>query len=372
MKHASSFMEDKFPIKQEININGSINIHKEHFKFQTNFSYTIIVDGEKISTNEGTLGEMRRNDVLWQILKVEIIDPGMGELTITAEESEQETEIKLFNFVYSFDEGKTWQQAPMKFNGRFYVTHVQVESRYLMIWTIVIKNLKDNVDKAVMNVWVQNPYFITNQGVPFIFFPKIIVGAAATTELPFQKFRKEEIVSIDKERVMRRVNSLTDEEAIVQIDDHSYGAVLSYFDQFEGPIPAISVPPLLENSFQLLMDLSDRSFSVTGFVEEIMEVKIAIFDINLERTRMKCITYGFAIDVLEARGGRDNMTLNLIINPLYEELIYNFSSELIPMVQWIRSLIENKSPRENVATQIEGIRNLVSRIITAYQEIYGK
>ncbi len=42
------------------------------------------------------------------------------------------------------------------------------------------------------------------------------------------------------------------------------------------------------------------------------------------------------------------------------------------MILWIRSLIENKSPRENVATQIEGLRNLVSRIITVYQEIYVK
>ncbi|MFQ6123937.1 MAG: hypothetical protein ACE5R6_04925 [Candidatus Heimdallarchaeota archaeon] len=107
MNHTSSFMEDEFSIEQEIHINGSINNQKEHFTFQTNFSCTIIVDGKKISIKEGTLGQKRRNDILWKILKVEIIDPGMGELTITAEESEQEPESKLFNFVYSFDEGKT-------------------------------------------------------------------------------------------------------------------------------------------------------------------------------------------------------------------------------------------------------------------------
>ncbi|MFQ6123938.1 MAG: hypothetical protein ACE5R6_04930 [Candidatus Heimdallarchaeota archaeon] len=171
---------------------------------------------------------------------------------------------------------------------------------------------------------------------------------------------------------MRRANSLSDKDVIAQIDDHSYGVVLSYFDQFEGPIPAISVPPLLEDNFQFLMDLSDRSFSATGFVEETMDVKITTFDISLQGTRVKCISYAFSIDVLEARGGRDNMTLILLVNLTFEELINNFSSELIPMVKWIRSLIENKSPRENVATQIEGLRNLVSRIIIAYQEIYVK
>ena len=372
LKHASSFMGDDFPIEQEMRINGSINIQKEHFKFQSTFSYTIIVDSEKISIKEGTSGQMRREDAFQQILKVEIIDPGMGELTITAEENEQETEIKLLNFVFSVDEGKTWQRASMKFNGRFYVTHVQIESSRPLLWTMATKNLKVNGDKAVLNFWVKNPNIITKQGVPFIFLPEIIVGAAATTDLPFQKFRKEEVVGINKERVMRRANSLSDEEATAQIDDHSFGVVLSYFDQFEGPIPSIGVPRLLEENFQFLLDLSDRSFSATGFVEEKTEVKVAIFDISLDSTRMKCISYAFAIDVLEARGGKDNMTINFLINPSYVEIINNFSSELLPMVRWICSLIENKSPRENVATQIEGLRNLVSRIITAYQEIYGK
>lgn len=66
------------------------------------------------------------------------------------------------------------------------------------------------------------------------------------------------------------------------------------------------------------------------------------------------------------------MTINVLIDPTYAELTQIFSPEILPAIRWIRSLIENKSPREMVRTQMEGLRSFVAQIITAYQEAYGE
>ena len=57
---------------------------------------------------------------------------------------------------------------------------------------------------------------------------------------------------------------------------------------------------------------------------------------------------------------------------IFLQFINAISSEILPIIRWIRSLIENKSPQENVTTQIEGLRNLVTRIITMQQELTSK
>jgi len=359
--------------ERRIQINGAYLVRKEALEFQTNFLYTINIADEINLTSRGdSTRQPVRYGAILQINYLEIVDSGDGVLRILANIRDDTTENTHFEFVYSLDNGETWQRVPLEFTDNSYNTQIPFEPEKLLIWTIVFRNQNESMDmdSPVWNFWVMNPPVCTEEGMA-LSIPCIIVGVATPTDITITQFKHREAVQADKNRVMALANLLSDEEILVRREEHTFGVVLSFFDQFEGPLPIIGVPELLEDNFQFLMTLSDQAFNATGFVEETSEEKIAIFDIKLENIPMKCLSWAFAIDVLEARGGRDNMTLNLLVNPKYGDLVINLSSEIIPTIRWIRSLIENKTPRENIATQMSGIRNLCSRIITAYQEIYG-
>ena len=188
--------------------------------------------------------------------------------------------------------------------------------------------------------------------------------------IPDSKSPGEELIN-DKKRVMNIANMLSDDNISDQRDDYTFGVVFSHFNQNEGPFPIITIPSTLENHFQFLVNLSDRAFSTTGFVEETSNENIATFDFSFDKIDMKCIAFAFAITVPEARGQKEDMTLTILLNQEYGEIINNFASEILPSVRWIREIAENKSPRENVVSQMEGLRNLVTRIIIAYKEVHN-
>jgi len=87
---------------------------------------------------------------------------------------------------------------------------------------------------------------------------------------------------------------------------------------------------------------------------------------------MICISYAFAASNPEARGGKENIPINLLVDRLYSELINIFSPEIIPVVREIRSLIEEKPDRMHVNTKMQSLRSYITQVIAAYQEIYGE
>ncbi len=211
--------------------------------------------------------------------------------------------------------------------------------------------------------------------IPLIYVLILIVATAITTSgITLKKFKRVEIVvvGLDKERVMNIAEQMSSEDVVTQVDEHTFGVILSYFDQRGGAIPTLITPPLLQDHTQFLTDLSDRSFSAAGFVEETTEEKVTIFNIRLVETRMVCISYTFAYDNPTARRRKENLNITLLVDPDYGELTNIFTPEILPSVREIRSLIETRAEREIVIHQMEGLRNLVTRIIAAYLKIYGK
>ncbi|MFQ6123334.1 MAG: DUF2341 domain-containing protein [Candidatus Heimdallarchaeota archaeon] len=359
-------------IERVMRFNGTHYIHDENLGYQTMFSYTITVaDGANLQVEGGASEQIVGDGAPPRVLDAGIIDPGDGDLTIWAEVAEKGTGVDSLEFIYSVDEGTTWRQAPMQsINTTHYSAKVQVEPGSPILWTIATKDLGGNANTEAWDVWVKTPYITATKGIPLIYLFGIIAAAAVTTGIAIKKFRK--VVGLDKERVMAIANQMSDDEVIARLDDHTYGVILSFFDQREGPVPSIITPSLLEDHMQFLVDLSDRSFSAGGFVEETTEEKVTIFDLRLGEARMMCVSYAFAIDNPEARGGKENMTINLLVDPVYSELTNIFSPEILPSVRQIRSLIETKVPRENISAQMDGLRSLVTRIIAAYQELYGE
>ncbi|MFQ5821440.1 MAG: hypothetical protein ACE5I5_15760, partial [Candidatus Heimdallarchaeota archaeon] len=372
-KSASASKSVDTTLEREMVWNGTHYNHEENLGYQTKFSYTItIVDGGNLQAEGGASEQIVGDGAPPRVLDAGIIDPGDGDLTIWAEVEEKGTGIDSLEVGYSVDEGQTWQQAPMqRLNATHYKAKVQVEPGSPIQWTIATKDLGGNANDASWDVWLVTPYITATKGIPLTYLVVIIAATGITAVIAIRRFRK--VVGLDKERVMAiALNQMTDEDLIARLDDHTYGVILSFFDQREGPVPSIITPSLLEDHMQFLVDLSDRSFSAGGFVEETTEEKVTIFDLRLGESRMICISYGFAIDNPEARGGKENMTINLLVDPVYGELTNIFSPEILPSVRQIRSLVETKAPRLNISSHMDGLRSLVTRIIAAYQELYGE
>ena len=211
--------------------------------------------------------------------------------------------------------------------------------------------------------------------IPLLYVLILIVATAITTSgIILKKFKRVEIVvvGLDKERVMNIAKQMSSEGVLTQVDEHTFGVVLSYFDQRGGAVPTLITPPLLQDHTQFLTDLSDRSFSAAGFVEETTEEKVTIFNIRLFETRMVCISYTFAFDNPTTRRRKENLNTTLLVDPDYGELTNIFTPEILPSVREIRALIEKRAERKIVTHQMEGLRNLVTKIIAAYLQVYGK
>ncbi|WP_455141422.1 DUF2341 domain-containing protein [Candidatus Hodarchaeum mangrovi] len=197
----------------------------------------------------------------------------------------------------------------------------------------------------------------------------VIIGS-----IVYVKFiRKPEIVGLDKELVIAKLKNIIDSDVVNALDTHTIGVVVSFFDQRHGPIPIIVIPEILKDNFAKLVEMSDRSFSVTGFSEDFeIEVPSGYDFVLALGTRISVLTYGFSLERPEARGGRENITVNFLIHKELFPLVNQFVPEIQKEVHQTH-IIMDKEPneKEKILKNIFELRKYLSKIILSYQEIYG-
>ncbi|MFX0063804.1 MAG: DUF2341 domain-containing protein [Candidatus Hermodarchaeota archaeon] len=198
-----------------------------------------------------------------------------------------------------------------------------------------------------------------------------IIGVIAVVAI--RRFSGTELVGLDIDRVMEAAVQVEDYTAKTSMDDHTLGVVISFFDQRHGPIPIVVEPPILKDNYNKLVELSDLSFSACRFVDNFDEELPSNFDFSLgPGIRTTSIAFGFALERPEARGGSENITLNILVHKLYASLISQFLDQFTDLVHEIHVLM-NKTPeqKQTIADKVVELRKLVSAIILAYEEMYG-
>jgi hypothetical protein len=197
----------------------------------------------------------------------------------------------------------------------------------------------------------------------------ILVGA-----IVYVKFiRKPELVGLDKELVMDKISEVNDAEVLEALDSHTIGVVVSFFDQRHGPIPIIMEPMILKDNFTKLVDLSDRSFSGTGFCDDFESEIPSSYDFVLTHDlRISVISFGFALERPQARGGRENLTVNLLIHRDIFPLVQAFQKQIQRLVHSLH-LHMDKKPEEKVVirNKVIQLRKFISQIIVSYKQLYG-
>ncbi|MFW9777439.1 MAG: DUF2341 domain-containing protein [Candidatus Heimdallarchaeota archaeon] len=202
----------------------------------------------------------------------------------------------------------------------------------------------------------------------------ITLFIAFTGSIVYVKFiRKPELVGLDKELVLEKISDISKTEVMTSLDAHTVGLVVSFFDQRHGPIPIIVIPEILKDNFSKLVDLSDRSFSGTGFVDEFDEEVSSSYDFMLSRgLRTKVMSFGYSLERPEARGGQENLTANILIHRELFPLVNQFLDEIQGKVREIHVLMNEKADeKERIRKKLFALRIFVTRIILSYEQIYG-
>ncbi len=197
----------------------------------------------------------------------------------------------------------------------------------------------------------------------------IFVGAVVYVRF----IRKPEIIGLDKELVMKGVPGVGDEKVFADIDRHTLGLVVSFFDQLHGPIPIIVIPEMLKDNYSKLVALSDRSFSGTGFSDDYTSEVHSSYDFVLaEKLRISVMSYGFALDKPDARGGQENLTLNILVHQDIFNLIEQFKDEIQEKVhEFHMTMAGDSSNKTLIRVKANEVRKYVSAIVLSYVDIYG-
>ncbi|MHA2224197.1 MAG: hypothetical protein ACXAC8_03260 [Candidatus Hodarchaeales archaeon] len=206
----------------------------------------------------------------------------------------------------------------------------------------------------------------------------IIVGftilLALMGSIVYVKFiRKPELVGLDKELVLDKINDVTEAEVMAALDSHTIGVVISFFDQRHGPIPIIVEPEILRDNFTKLVELSDRSFSGTGFSDDFtVEISSSYDFVLAQGIRTKVMSFGYALERPAARGGQENLTANILIHFDLFPLVYQFLDEVQRKVHTLHLMMNEKaSEKEKILGKVFELREFTSKIILAYEQLYG-
>jgi hypothetical protein len=188
-----------------------------------------------------------------------------------------------------------------------------------------------------------------------------------------KKFRSKELVGLDIDLVMAQTREINEDVLLDnELDEHTLGIVISLFDQQHGPVPLVADPTVLGDNFDQLVELSDLSFSTGRFVEDFEREVSSTFEFDISpQLRVNSITFAFALNRPEARGGAENLTLNILVHEAFYPLISQFIGNLKELAHEIHDLMHEKQESTDLLLwEVRKLRRKVSTIVLAYKEIY--
>ncbi|MFX1249761.1 MAG: hypothetical protein ACFFBQ_20385, partial [Promethearchaeota archaeon] len=88
--------------------------------------------------------------------------------------------------------------------------------------------------------------------------------------------------------------------------------------------------------------------------------------------RTSVMSFGFALERPESRGGQENLTCNLIVHQDLFPLVQSFQKEIQRKVHALHVRMDkNPSEKDKIRLQVFKLRKFVSNIILSYASIYG-
>ena len=128
----------------------------------------------------------------------------------------------------------------------------------------------------------------------------------------------------------------------------------------------------MKDNFNKLVELSDKSFSSSGFVSNFERENEASFEFDLTpNDQIKSLTFAFSLNRPEARGGAENLTLNILAHKEIYPLLNQFTGELRGNVHRIHVMLDEQVQQDLLLKAVKTLRIKISKIVKAYKELYG-
>ncbi len=200
----------------------------------------------------------------------------------------------------------------------------------------------------------------------------MVIGTIVITIVSKRLFQKPELIGLDKNLVMKNIDKVSKVELLSALNTHTFGIVVSFFDEQSGPSPLFVTPKPLEDS-NMILRLSFRAFSNCEFSSDFEDVNQAIFNFtSAQQTFIKVISYSFALNRPHARAGQENITLSILMQPTVYPIFNQFTEMLSDRIRKIHKLLDKK-PEEKfkIIHELIDMRELISRVILSYSKIYG-
>jgi hypothetical protein len=215
-----------------------------------------------------------------------------------------------------------------------------------------------NIDES-FNPLIFHPVFLLSSGIFLLI--GIIVGIRITSKT----------VGYDLKQVMVESKKVSREVLLTMMDEYALGIIISFFDQVQGPVPVIWEPPLLEDQHQIMLDLSDKSFSTLEFVGLDEDERSSTFDFSTGSYDCTALGYSFAIENPQARGGKENLSIVLLLRKEWGDNLLTFQDVLLEKIREIRKLIEAQEPESVIEKKGRDLREFVSRLMITFNKMYS-
>ncbi|MHA1318115.1 MAG: hypothetical protein ACTSQ6_11465, partial [Candidatus Heimdallarchaeaceae archaeon] len=170
------------------------------------------------------------------------------------------------------------------------------------------------------------------------------------------------------------LNSISDNDIVMNMTRICPGVVLSIFDQRKGAIPLVSDHSLdysysgririgLEN---FMLKISDQAYSSLGFEEHHSGRRTGT--ITLPNEGLVGFIHGIQLENKAARGGFENLSLIVLVENEYGTMLLSYQEYLYPLIDELISMLKNKKSLEDIEEQLSNIRSQATKTVLASLE----
>ncbi len=171
------------------------------------------------------------------------------------------------------------------------------------------------------------------------------------------------------------MKKITDEEIVLNYSILSPGIMLSIFDQRKGPIPLVTDHSLSVGRYlgrmqigieNFLLKIADQAYSSLGFEEHTNERRVG--SIVLPSEKMIGFLQGIQLKNPQSRGGFENLSLIVLADREYGNLLLNYQEYLYPKIDELEVALKGKDTLKKVEELMKEIRKISVIIVLAAQK----
>ena len=120
-----------------------------------------------------------------------------------------------------------------------------------------------------------------------------------------------------------------------------------------------------------MLDLADKSFSTLEFIGLDETERSGTFDFSTGSYECTALGYSFAIENPQARGGKENLTVVLLLRKEWGDNLLTFQDELTDKLRELREMVETQKDPSLITVKGRELREYVSRIMLSFNKLYA-